>query len=81
MDQPASRVAEWRRHFGWTLKQLAGATGLHKATLHRIDTGVQRAREDELEKIAAAFGLSMAEFYGDIPTTPATTTAEAAANG
>lgn len=61
------RVAVWRRHFGLTVRGLAVDAGLYYSALSRIEHGKQQATADELERLAAAMGLSMPQFYGELP--------------
>lgn len=58
------RVRRWREIRGLTIRQLATASGLHKSSIHRIESGDQDPRAGELESIAGAMKLTMAEFYG-----------------
>jgi len=65
MEMRASaRVREHRIRLDWTVKDLAAKSGIHKATLYRIDKGVQEPTVEELERIVAAMGMTMAELYG-----------------
>lgn len=64
------RVRSWRRLRGLSYRGLASTSGLRASALHRIEHGHQEPRADEIEKIAAALGLSMPEFYGATPAKP-----------
>jgi transcriptional regulator with XRE-family HTH domain len=72
----SERVAAWRKTLGWNVKQLAEAAGIHKATLYRIDNGKQEPTVAETELLAAAMGLTLPEFFGELPASEA-----AAVNG
>lgn len=61
---PGERIASWRRIRGWSVRKLATAIGMQFSALSRIEHGKQHARAADVEKIAGALGLSMAEFYG-----------------
>lgn len=47
------------------MKSLAKVAGIQYATLHRIEHGVQEPKADELEKLVAALGVTMADLYAD----------------
>jgi transcriptional regulator with XRE-family HTH domain len=63
---PGQRVASWRRLRGWTLRQLATASGMSAAALCRVESGKQRPKADEVERIAAALGITTPQFYGEM---------------
>jgi transcriptional regulator with XRE-family HTH domain len=79
-----SRIAAWRVWMGWTQAQLAERTGLSRASICQYE-GAGKHKSDPsqaaLNKIVAAFGLTMTEFYGEIPKPkkPAKTTKRAVA--
>jgi transcriptional regulator with XRE-family HTH domain len=58
-----TRVRAARKHFGLSLERLSNDTGISISGLSRIERGEQRLREDEVERIAGAFGLSLADYY------------------
>ena len=65
-----SRIAAWRKSRGLSQAQLADAVGVSVAAVYQWEgTGESKTKPsaDNLEKIAAAFGLSMEKFYGDPP--------------
>lgn len=49
---------------GWSQEELAGATGLHRTFISLVERGECNISLDNLEKIADAFGLSLAELLG-----------------
>ena len=57
---PAGSLVPMRRardDAGYSLEQLAARTGVNKATLFRIEHGLQRPRPDTRKRIADALGL------------------------
>lgn len=48
-----------------SLRRLAEKSDLFASQLHRFEHGQQEPRAVEVEAIAAALGLTMAEFYGE----------------
>ncbi len=67
----AQRLSGLRRSRDWQLDDLAGRTGISRATLSRIERGDTSPTATVLGKLASAFGLSMADLFG-----PATAPAE-----
>lgn len=78
MDVPIGhRVRAWRHRFGRNQTDCAAAMGVQVSGLSRIENGIQRVTGEQLEQFARFLGITMVEFYGDLPTeTPST-----AANG
>ncbi len=65
LDQDlARRLTELRRARNWPLEDLAERTGISRATLSRIERGDTSPTASVLGKLAAVFGLSMAELFG-----------------
>ncbi|PVB60609.1 XRE family transcriptional regulator [Labrenzia sp. 011] len=62
----ALRLTELRRARGWPLEELAENTGISRATLSRIERGDTSPTANVLGRLAAAFGLSMAELFGAV---------------
>ncbi len=58
-----ARIAFWREQKQLSLRALAAKSGLYASQLHRFEHDAQDPRATELEAIAKALGLSMAEFY------------------
>lgn len=90
MEMPiGQRIKAWRRRSGRNQTDCAAAMGLQVSGLSRIENGYtdaetgqrrhQQVTAEQLERLAAFLGLTMAEFYGAIPeASPAN---PAAANG
>jgi transcriptional regulator with XRE-family HTH domain len=61
-----------RRHRGWSLRELAGASGLSLTTVHQIETGRTSPGLGTLESLAAALGVPLGELLdGHGPAAPA----------
>lgn len=64
------RIAAWRALRGMTREELAELVGVSVAAVYQWEgTGESKTRPatDNLERIAEAFGLSLAEFFGRLP--------------
>lgn len=59
------RVRAWRESRSLSIRGLAEESGLHRSTIHRIETGQQDAREPELQALTKGLRVSIAEFYDD----------------
>lgn len=59
------RVRHWRELKNVSQLDLAERAKMDNARLCRIENGKTKARAEEIERLAAALELSMAEFYGD----------------
>jgi transcriptional regulator with XRE-family HTH domain len=57
-------VRSYRTVRSLSIRDLAKKSGIARSVIHRIESGEQEARASQLEAIAKALGLSMAEFYG-----------------
>ena len=68
---PGERIVSWRRIRGISIRQLAELAGLYHSALSRMEKGKQHVRAEEAERIAAALGITMAEFYGESEEAPA----------
>ncbi|TMV04782.1 helix-turn-helix domain-containing protein [Ruegeria sediminis] len=55
----AGRLKELRLDRGWSLDQLAGESGLSRATLSRMEKGEVSPTAESLGRLCAAFGLPM----------------------
>lgn len=53
-----------------SLTSLAADVGTDKGTLSRIETGKSDPKTELVERVAARLGLTMVEFYGEIPPPP-----------
>lgn len=54
-----ARLAEVRQAKGMTQEQLAAATGVHRVTIARIETGVASPNAETLKRLADALGVRM----------------------
>jgi len=70
MELP-ERITAWREYRGMTRQELATEVGVTRAAAYHWEatdeTGVS-PRQETLEKIVAAFKITMAQFWGPIPT-------------
>jgi transcriptional regulator with XRE-family HTH domain len=57
------RVRHWRELRGLQQGDLAAKANMDHARLCRIELGKTEARAEEIERLAEAMGLTMAEFY------------------
>lgn len=64
------RIRAWRQIRGVTQEELGNRIGRTGATVSRIESGDQSAKQDVVEAIAKALSLTMAEFYGAVPSAP-----------
>jgi len=60
----AARIRNRRQSAGWSLRDMAEASGLSFATLQRVESG-RDSRISTLETIADFFGLSLVGLLGD----------------
>lgn len=65
-SQVSERVKAQRQHRGWSLEQLASASGVSRSMLSQIERGEANPTLAVTCKIALAFGMSLAEFV-DVP--------------
>lgn len=54
-----ARLAEVRQAKGMTQEQLAAATGVHRVTIARIETGEASPKAETLKRLADALGVPM----------------------
>lgn len=54
-----ARLAEARQAKGMTQEQLAAATGVHRVTIARIETGEASPKAETLKRLADALGVRM----------------------
>lgn len=52
-----ARLAEVRQAHGMTQEQLAAATGVHRVTIARIETGDVSPKAETLKRLADALGV------------------------
>lgn len=62
--EPGKRVLYWRRLKGISQAELATRAKMDKAKLSRIESGEQKVRAIEIERLARELDLTMPEFYG-----------------
>lgn len=60
----ARKLKILRMMCGWSQEDLAGACGLHRTYISLIERTECNVSLDNLEKLAAAFGLSLPELFG-----------------
>jgi DNA-binding XRE family transcriptional regulator len=60
-------VAALRAQFGWTQPQLAKKAGVNKATVVSVEAMDRNHGRQTYEKIAKAFGVTVAELYALVP--------------
>lgn len=64
-----ARLRRWRKYRNLTLKELARASKLHVSSLHRMEHGQQDPKHSDLEALASALHVTVAEFYALTPET------------
>ncbi len=62
-DLFAKRVRELRTERGWSQDELADAAGLHRTYIGTIERAEQSIGLDNIEKIAKALKVSIAELF------------------
>jgi transcriptional regulator with XRE-family HTH domain len=63
LDSFGVRLRELRLQRGWTLQQLAGASGLSKTFLSRLESGDRQASIAAVLTLARIFGVSLASMF------------------
>lgn len=61
----ARRIRALRRRHGLTVEALAGAVGVHKGHLSRIERGEKAPSISTLQAIAAALNVQMSDLFGE----------------
>jgi transcriptional regulator with XRE-family HTH domain len=64
------RVARWRAARGLTVDQLAGAAGVSRATVLRIEHATKSTGIDVLLQLATGLGLPVGRMLDDDPGSP-----------
>jgi transcriptional regulator with XRE-family HTH domain len=64
--QPGKRVKYWRELKGISQSDLAARAKMDKTKLSRIESGEQKVRALEIERLARELELTMPEFYGSV---------------
>lgn len=62
----AARLASLRAAAGWSLEQLAEATGLSRATLNRFERGETSPAAGQLNRLCAAYGLTLSRLLAEL---------------
>ncbi|ENM2495708.1 MULTISPECIES: helix-turn-helix domain-containing protein [Serratia] len=66
----AQRLADLRQQQGWSLEELAQRTGLSRATLSRVERAETSPTASLLNRLCAAYGLTMSRLLSDIEDEP-----------
>ncbi|MFO1338614.1 MAG: XRE family transcriptional regulator [Burkholderiaceae bacterium] len=66
----ATRLAALRAQAHWSLDDLAGRTGISRATLSRLERAETSPSASLLNRLCAAYGLSMSRLLADVETSP-----------
>ena len=61
------RIARWRTLRGLTQRQFADVLGLSQPAVNHWEAGNANPTVEHLEKIAKALGVSMQDFFGEVP--------------
>lgn len=61
-------VRELRRRKGWSQQDLADASGVGQDTISSLELGRHQPRPSTLRKIAAAFGVEVADLFREVAT-------------
>lgn len=67
----AARLSQLRRDAGWTLEDLAGRSGVPKATLSRLERGETSPTASLLGRLCAAYGRPMSRLLAEVEAAPA----------
>ncbi|MDU2729870.1 XRE family transcriptional regulator [Pantoea sp.] len=65
----AARLAELRVQRGWSLDELATATGISRASLSRIERGETSPTAALLNRLCVAYGLTMSRLLSEVEET------------
>lgn len=66
----AQRLADLRQQQGWSLEALAQRTGLSRATLSRVERTETSPTASLLNRLCAAYGLTMSRLLSEIEDEP-----------
>ena len=66
----AGRLAELRAAQGWNLDQLAERTGISRATLSRFERGESSPAAGVLNRLCAAYGLTLSQLLAEVERQP-----------
>ncbi len=67
MDEVTRTVKLLRADRGWSQTRLARESGLSRVTINTLERNKSTPTVDTAEKIATAFGLTLAEFWALAP--------------
>ncbi len=76
----ARRLRVLRSMRGWTQEALADISGLHRTYVSLIERGECNIGLDNIERLAEAFGVGLAELFGTTEPTPERTRRKGRAN-
>jgi transcriptional regulator with XRE-family HTH domain len=66
----AQRLADLRNAAGWSLDELAAQTGVSRATLSRLERGESSAGAGVLNRLCAAYGLTLSRLLAEVESAP-----------
>lgn len=66
----SAKLREFRKQMGWSLEQLASASGVSRSMLSQVERNLANPTVAVIFKIARAFGVSITEFVQDHSTSP-----------
>lgn len=66
----AQRLADLRTGKGWSLDELAAQTGVSRATLSRLERGESSAGAGVLNRLCAAYGLTLSRLLAEVESGP-----------
>lgn len=64
-DNIALKIVEFRKKLGWSQKRLAKEIGSPNATINIIESRNTKPKIDTVEKIAAAFKITVSQLLGE----------------
>jgi transcriptional regulator with XRE-family HTH domain len=70
------RIEAWRTWAGLNKTELARKIGVHMESVIQWENGATTPKSSNLEKIAAACGISMGRFWGRVPGKKGSVTAK-----
>ena len=66
----AQRLADLRTGKGWSLDELATQTGISRATLSRLERGETSAGAGMLNRLCAAYGVTLSRLLAEVESVP-----------
>lgn len=70
MPQLHIYLADWRKDRGWTQQRLADQLGMTKASISRIENGLQGVNDEFLEAVALALNTTPSDLIRRRPSDP-----------